>query len=157
VHWYCIDAYACLAKVALARLRDRPDRSRRGAGVRSAQRACATLRGAAKLFPIAQPIAALHVGQLALHLGASPRKVALAWRRAAAVAADLELPVHEARLREALAGLPGLPEAQARDQQGRAAALYRALSAAPVEATGPARSAREIDVEREAEPEQAVV
>jgi eukaryotic-like serine/threonine-protein kinase len=157
VHWYCIDAYACIAKVALARLRDLPDPSRRGAYLRSAQRACATLRGAAKLFPIARPIAVLHAGHLALHLGAAPVKVAPGWARAAADAAQMELPIHEARLREALAALPGLPDGLTRDNHARAVALYRSLDAVPDGGAARALSAREVDVERKAQPDQAVL
>jgi len=116
VHLACVTAFGRIVEIALdLHLRDRGDvRARRV--VRAASRLLARMAG---VFPIAQPMLALHQGRL-LHAANKPRRAFATWLNAIRPARAMGLPHHEARLHEALAAAH--PEAK------RAKALHGRLA-----------------------------
>lgn len=66
------------------------------------KRACLTLTKAARIFPVARPLAALHVGLASLLAGKYRRAIGL-WQRGILLAHEMSLPYHQGRLHRALA------------------------------------------------------
>jgi hypothetical protein len=157
VHCHCIDAYARLAETRIALFLAHPPGTSDGERYRGARRACLTLRKAARIFPIARPMAALHSGALDLARGRIKRAHA-GWRAGIEVAKQLLLPYHEARLHHALArSLPPSDPWQAHHARQAELledqlALSDSWSRARIEALAVARTAASggrVQVERE--------
>lgn len=103
VHIYCIDGYDRLAEALVAICRN-PSLEAAGdpAALRKAKRVALTqARKAAKVFPIARPMWALHEGSLAL-LAGKPAAAVAHWERGIGRARELQLPYHEGRIWHAM-------------------------------------------------------
>jgi len=103
VHVYCITAYAIAAQVQL-------ELSRRGVkgsgdGVRLA---CANLRSAARIFPVARPIHFMHAGDLRVQTGDLAGALA-SWHRGREASVELGTPLDTALLDLRLARHGALP------------------------------------------------
>jgi hypothetical protein len=124
VYWSFVNSYAALAEVFVASIGEgrsagRPSR------VAAAKRACARLESIARTFPIAQPLARLHQGQLGLALGKPARSAIEAWQDGLAMTEQLHLPYYGARLHQAIAQT--LPEKD-RTRQTHAASAEALLA-----------------------------
>jgi hypothetical protein len=99
VHLACVTAFGRIVELALSlQLRDGGD-SRIRRVVRDSSRLLARMAG---VFPVAQPMLALHRGSL-LYAADKPRRAIATWLNAIRPARAMGLPHHEARLHEALA------------------------------------------------------
>ncbi|HLK92527.1 MAG TPA: protein kinase [Polyangia bacterium] len=152
VHSYCLGGFSRLAETAVEICRESRGEAAFPGRAATAHRACAILKRATRVFPIAIPAAALLQGTLDLVRGRRrPAAVAAAWRSAADTAARLELPFPELRLRVALAELarPGRSEPEPRSDRIRSLAELLKLEPPTVRSPGPLPSERGVKVERE--------
>jgi class 3 adenylate cyclase len=122
---YALEGYAGTAEVFLTLWEAGPERP---AMARRAHRACAALRGFARVFPIGRPRAALWTGR-ALWLAGAHARARAAWERALAVAERLGMPYEQGRAHDEIARhLPaGTP--LRRSHTARAAAIFARLGA----------------------------
>jgi len=125
VHLHCVLSYARLAETSIALLAGAPPSQRRElTGL--ARRACQTLARSARVHALARPMAALQQGNLFVALGRVDRAARI-WGAAVADARGMQLPLHEARLHQALA--QALPPADQRRSRhtAEAQALLQAI------------------------------
>src|SRR5262245_12639695 len=102
IHAYCIDPYGRIAEVHLAAWAKAGRASREAAA--KARSSCATLRSAARIFPIAVPRYCLHEGTRRMLAGRRKSAEAI-WKRGLTAARSLTIPYDEAFLLLALADL----------------------------------------------------
>jgi serine/threonine protein kinase len=129
VHLHCVLSYARLAETSIALMASGPPSQRRELTV-LARRACQTLAQSARVHALARPMAALQTGNLFAAL-ARVDKATRTWRSALAEARRMELPIHEARLHQALAqALPAATQGRLRHTV-EAQTLLQALRVVP--------------------------
>jgi eukaryotic-like serine/threonine-protein kinase len=131
VHLHCVDAYDRLTQALLGLCHGAGSRQKvSGATLaKTLSKASQQLKRAARIFPIAQPMAALQLGSIDWLRGKRERAVQT-WEAGAVRARELNLPYHEARVQGALAAaLAGSERGQASDR--RAALLLDELQIGP--------------------------
>jgi hypothetical protein len=129
VHLHCVLSYARLAETSIALMAGAPPSQRREMTV-LARRACETLARSARVHALARPMAALQSGNFFAAL-ARVDKATRTWRSALAEARRMQLPIHEARLHQALAhALPASTQGRSRHTV-EAQSLLQAISVIP--------------------------
>jgi serine/threonine protein kinase/tetratricopeptide (TPR) repeat protein len=146
VHSHCVGAYDRVAETAVALASHEPPGQRRRQYVRAAERACTVVERAMRVFPIAEPAAALHRGalQLATRRG-RPSAVLRRWHDAIQKADALSLPIQEVRLRTAIIRLlvPDDPDAAIHRQRARH--LLASLGLKGLESPDPSHAIADLD------------
>jgi hypothetical protein len=104
VFGYCIGAYDRLSETWLRLINQRQQQGLRveASFSRAWKQATRALSRSARTFPIARPLALLQEGTALLRRGRRKRAIQ-SWRRGLALAIDMQLVYHEARLSQALA------------------------------------------------------
>jgi hypothetical protein len=120
IHMYCIEPYARVAQVYLARAAS----SREDAA--KARAACRTMAGAARIFPIALPRAHLLEGTRRWQSG-DRRAARSSWQKGLEASVRLDIPYEQALLRRSLACDPALSTTVREDHRARAQRIFDSL------------------------------
>ncbi len=120
IHMYCIEPYARVAQVYLARSASSREEAAK------ARAACRMMTGAARIFPIALPRAHLLEGTRRWVAG-ERRTAKSSWEAGLAASMRLDIPYEEALLRRSLASDPSLPATTREEHRARAQRIFATL------------------------------
>lgn len=126
IHMYCLEPYARVAQVYLARSTSAADAKKK------ANTACRAMAAAARIFPIALPRACLLQGTRRWHEG-DRRRARRWWERGLLAAAHLDLPYEGALLRRSLSCDESLPAVLRSQYLERAQRTLESLGVEPTD------------------------